>query len=334
MIEIDGGKGEGGGQILRTAVSMSAVTGKAVKIKNIRAKRKNPGIRPEQLNAIDAVREISGARVSGLFHGSESLEFYPGKIQAKDLRIDVGTAGSATLVLQGIMICATQAKKPFGIEITGGTDVSWSPSVDYLRFVTLGVLERFGYQADLSVLRRGYFPRGGGQVIMEFRTPFAMRGICLTDSGEVTNLSGVSHASRGLESRNVAGRQANAAKKVLGVSFDVDITEESVESLGLGSGLTLWSQTEKSVLGACGYGKPGRSSEDVGSACARELADEIDSNAALDMHMADQIVPYLALFGGSVQVSRVTQHTRTNIDVVNRFGFDVRIEEGKIVSYR
>ncbi|WP_297500742.1 RNA 3'-terminal phosphate cyclase, partial [Thermococcus sp.] len=159
-VEIDGSYGEGGGQILRTAVALSVITGKAVRIKRIRANRPNPGLRPQHLHGILALKELSGAMVKAARVGSTELEFIPGRAEPKNIRVPIKTAGSITLTLQALLPAMAFVGGSF--EITGGTDVPWSPPIDYLKGVTLFALERMGLKVEIEVKRRGHYPKGGG----------------------------------------------------------------------------------------------------------------------------------------------------------------------------
>lgn len=332
MIEIDGSQGEGGGAVVRVSIALSAVTGKEIRINNIRAKRSNPGLRAQHLTGIRAVAELCNAEVEGDELHSKEIEFKPSEIQARKINVDVGTAGSITLVLQALMVPAIFADDRVKIKITGGTDVKWSPPIDYLRSVTLPLLQRFGYDGKVEVERRGYYPEGGGKVTAEFG-PSEFTGIDLTERGRILSAEGVSHAHQNLEKDRVARRQARSARPLLynrlsneGVDSDIVIKQEYCESPSYGSGLVLWVKTENSVIGSDSLGEKGRTAERVGQDAAKNLLRELDSGAPLDRWMGDQIVPYLALAGGAVRVSEITEHARTNVMLANKFGFDVRID--------
>ena len=340
MIEIDGSEGEGGGAMVRVAIALSAVTGKEVKIDNIRANRSNPGLRAQHLTGIKAVGGLCNAEISGAEIHSKEIEFAPDKIQARKINVDVGTAGSITLVLQALMVPAIFADDRVKVKITGGTDVKWSPPIDYLRFVTLPVLQKFGYDGKVGVERRGYYPKGGGKIVAEFG-PSELAEINLTERGKILSAAGISHAHQNLEKARVARRQARSARPLLykrlsndGVDSDIMIKQEYCETPSYGSGLVLWVKTENSVIGSDSLGEKGRTAERVGQDATKNLLRELDSGAPLDRWMGDQIVPYLALAGGSVRVSKITEHTRTNVMLAKKFGFDVEIEGNKIRAVR
>jgi len=333
MITIDGSRGEGGGQVLRTSVAMSAVTGEEFRIENIRANRKTPGIMPQHLNAIISTARLCNAETKGLRIGSMELEFYPRRIKGGKLSLNIGTAGSITLVLQALMIPSIFADRDVKVTITGGTDVRWSPPIDYLRFVTLPILKKFGYSAKIQLIKRGYYPAGGGKVKAVIESMKGMDRIELMNRGRLIAVKGISHCHSDLEKARVARRQARSARSLLynelsnmGFNGDIEIKQEYSEALSYGSGITLWVETENSRVGADSLGEKRKKAELVGKEAAEDLIEELDSAAPLDRYMADQIVPYLAIAGGSVRVSEVTEHAKTNVDVVNEFGFDVEIE--------
>ena len=290
MISIDGSKGEGGGQVLRTSIALSAVTQKPVRIFNIRAKRSNPGLRPQHLNAINSLAELCDAELKNAVVNSMEIEFIPQEIKSGKLDIDIGTAGSITLVLQALMIPAIFAPDKVRIQIRGGTDVRWSPPIDYLRFVTLPILRRFGYKAEIHLMRRGYYPAGGGRVNVEIFPVKKLKPINLTERGKILSARGISHAHSDLEKAGVARRQAKSARSLifnklskLGFSQDIEIKQEYSKALSYGSGITLWIETENSVLGADSLGEKGKSSETVGGEAAQNLIEEIDSKASISI---------------------------------------------------
>lgn len=321
MIEVDGGYGEGGGQILRTTLAMAAVLGRQVRVLNIRAGRGEPGLRPQHLTSARAIGEVSSASSKGLDMGSTEFVFSPGRLRSGRFRFDVGTAGSVTLVLQTLMPVFPFLPGRVEIEITGGTDVKWSPPVDYLRLVTLPMLARMGYQGTLELVRRGHYPRGGGAVRFVAMPSPSLAPITKLERGDVARIIGVSHSVS--LPRHVAERQAIAACKVVAErglpspNIDLDTTEDRSAS-GPGSGIVLCGETSAgAILGGDSLGERGVSAEDVGSAAGKSLVEELESRAFLDRHMGDMIVPYAALAAGSseISVSRVTQHILTNVKV-------------------
>src|SRR3989442_4668654 len=213
MIEIDGSLGEGGGQILRTTVALAAVLQREVRVMNIRAGRSEPGLRAQHLAGVKAVALVCDARVEGAEVGSPELVFRPGRLRAGSFRFDVGTAGSAGLVLQILMPLSAFLPGSMEAEITGGTDVKWSPPVDYLRMVTLPILRSMKYDGKMDLRRRGHYPKGGGLVKFASNPVASLAPINGRMPGAVQSVSGISH-SAGLP-RHVAERQAQSARRVL-----------------------------------------------------------------------------------------------------------------------
>ncbi len=324
MIEIDGSFGEGGGQVLRTAIALAVVLSKDIHVFNIRAGRAEPGLRPQHVTGVKAAAELCSSELEGLRVGSTEFTFKPGKLRSGTFRFDVGTAGSVTLVLQTLMPILAFAPGSVRLEITGGTDVKWSPPIDYLRLVTLPILKKIGYKAELETVRRGHYPKGGG--LVKFSTQGASILHSLTDKSpnSISKIYGISHAVA--LPRHVAERQAAAAKKCLeeaklpSPSIDLEVIDDR-RQLGPGSGIVLSAETQNgNILGSDALGERGRPAEEVGSTAGRVLVEEIESKATLDCHMGDIIVPYLVLAPGTseVSISRVTQHVQTNVKVAER----------------
>ena len=332
MIEIDGSHGEGGGQILRTSVALSAFCGKAVKVFNIRAGRDTPGLRPQHVTGIDAVGKICSAKIEGSSVGSSELFFTPGELKSGDFAFDVGTAGAITLIIQSLLPTVVSHPGEFSLRITGGTDVRWSPQADYLKHVTIPLLNKLGCIIELKVLRRGYYPKGGGLVELKVEGVQKLKEIDLTTRGEVKSISGISHAHSSLKERSVCERQANSAKKYLVDYENVNISCEYNDAFSIGSGITLWADCGNTIIGADYLGARELKAEDVGKKAALDLLSALKSSACLDKFMADQIVPYIALAGGKATIAEATEHAKTNVWVCREFGFDVRLAGNTLSS--
>ncbi|VVB54793.1 RNA 3'-terminal phosphate cyclase [uncultured archaeon] len=335
MINIDGSKGEGGGQMLRTSVALSAVTGEPVRIFNIRSKRENPGLRPQHLTAAKAAAQMSDAKVEGLEVGSTEVSFTPRKIIGGHFRFDVGTAGSTPLLFQAILPVALSAPQPVSLTLIGGTDVSHAPSSDYVEKVFLPLLSNFGANVEFKVKRRGYYPAGGGIIEAEIQPLTDPKPLVLLERGNIESIHGVSHAHKELAKRSVAERQSKSARTPLYNSFHMapSLANQYVDSLSLGSGITLWGVCKNSTIGACALGGQNISSETVGLEAANLLTCELNSGAAVDSHLADQIIPYIALYGGEIQAAKITRHCETNMDVARQFKLNIKAE-GNIINGR
>jgi RNA 3'-phosphate cyclase len=335
FIEVDGSHGEGGGQIIRTAVGLSAATGLPVKIQRIRAGRQKPGLSHQHIHAIKSVQKLTKAKVEGLKLGSTELSFIPGTIRRGAYDVDIGTAGSVSLVLQTFLIPAVFSKKEVKIKITGGTDVPHSPPIDYVMHVFLPLILKMGVHIDLKLRCRGHYPRGGG-VIEAVVYPSTSEGLVIEEAGALKGIFGVSHCTS-LPS-HIAKREKKAALAFLkeSISMDADIHTEETEGFGEGTGITLWAEFENTVLGASSLGKRDKRAEKVGKEAASMLLNEIKSKATIDSHMGDQLLPYIALAkGASSYICSLTSHAKTNIYTTERLlggKFEIKGEDEGLVK--
>lgn len=340
MIDIDGSIGEGGGAIVRTALALSAVSRRPIHIYNIRAKRPKPGLQPQHMRGVEALAKLTNAKVEGLAHHSMELTFEPGIMEGGRYRVDVGTAGSVTLVLQVLMPAAAFAEKTVEVEIIGGSDVPMAPSVEFLANVTLPMLRRMGYVGEVELVRRGHYPRGGGIVRARIEPVPKLTALNLTDPGKITIIRGISHCVRLPE--HIATRQAHAAKLVLLKAgyANVEIKTEAYElardpHLGPGTGITLWAETEGgAILGASSLGKPRKPAEQVGREAAESLLNQLGVGRALDRYLTDQLIPYMALAEGTSEVTsaELTSHSLTNMALVEQIlgvKFEIDGREGQ-----
>jgi RNA 3'-phosphate cyclase len=338
LIEIDGSSGEGGGQILRSSLALAAVLKKEVRIFNIRAGRSEPGLRAQHFTGARAVSDLCNGSYQGLEIGSSEFVFRPGSIEGGNFRFDVGTAGSITLVLQALMPLLPFASRQVTLEVRGGTDVKWSPPVDYLKHVTLPLLARMGVTVSLEVVTRGHYPKGGGVVRVSSVPSGSLKHIVGLKGGRVTSIVGVSHTTK-LPS-HIAKRQAAAAVQVIEEKRlpSPEIEIESLEDASYsspGSGILLAARLENSsIVGGDCLGERGMPAEEVGRVAAMRIVEEIETGCYLDRHMGDMVIPYLCLAEGvsDVSVSRITPHTLTNINVAEAIAgiqFDPVGELGK-----
>ncbi|MEM3022511.1 MAG: RNA 3'-terminal phosphate cyclase [Candidatus Bathyarchaeia archaeon] len=323
LIEIRGDELEGGGQILRSSVALSALLGKPIRITNIRGKRPSPGMKAQHVTAIRALARICSAKVEGLELGSRVLEFNPGDITSDRFEFEVGTAGSISLVLQAILPVLSLAPSKVTATISGGTDVRWSPPIDYFRFVALPILSKMGPRVDLRLIRRGHYPKGGGRVEISVEPAEKLDPILMKEFGELVEVRGLSHCT-GLP-RHVAERQAGAAEALLRraihspISIDLEWDPHGPDrGLGPGSGITLYAKTSSgAILGADALGERGRPAEEVGREAASKLLREVSSGKPVDRHMADMIIPYMAIASGRSEIgaSELTLHSLTNVRI-------------------
>ena len=331
MLELDGR--EGGGQLVRTALACSALTGRPFRMTGVRGSRPNPGLRPQHLAAVRAVAAVCDAETRGAAEGSEELEFHPGPVSGGEHEVAVGTAGSVPLVFDAVLPVAYGLEEPLSLRATGGTDVKWAPTADHQRTVKLPLVRRGGLEAETSVERRGFYPAGGGRATLSL-SPSDPRAFEPAERGSLRSVAVASVASRGLEEREVAERQADAAVEALdglealGSGVPVESTVEYAETTSPGSAVLVRAEYEGSLAGFDALGERGRPAEEVGEAAA-EAFDRFDAGAAVvDEHTADQVVLPLAVAGGTVAIPRTTDHVATNVDLLDAFGADIRVEDG------
>lgn len=324
MIEIDGSLHEGGGQILRTAIGLSAVTGKPVRIYNIRAKRKKPGLKTQHMQGIKAVAELCSGKISGAELGSQEVVFEPGKSLKDRITVNIETAGSTGLVFQSLKLLAAVAENPIIVDIKGGaTFGKFAPPLIYTREVLLPVMNKMGSKSEINILRHGFYPVGGSRVQIKINPHFSLTPLNMSNRGNLVTLQGVSVASSHLKPARVAERQADAAGKLLeGKGYRPEIKSQYADSDCPGSGIVLWAKTSTGcILGSDGLGERGKPAEKVGKEAASSLIRALESGACLDTHLSDQIIPFLALTKGRsvFTAPELTPHAKTNMWVVEKF---------------
>ena len=294
-LEIDGSHGEGGGQLTRLAVALAAMTGRPLRLVRIRAGRARPGLRPQHLAAVRAIATLCDGSLAGDAIGSGELHFRPGRIRGGTYRFDVGTAGSIALVLQAILPVALRAAAPSLVTIAGGTDVPKAPPLDYLRLVFLPLLGRMGAEVGIDLLRRGYYPRGGGEVQVRIPGVARLDALRLDQPGSVQAICGVAHVAN--LPPHIAERMSAAARESLGDLGPVQIKTQllgEAEAVGRGGAVVVVARTENGVLGAGTVAERGVPAERLGSEVGWELRRDLEGGAGVDIHAADQLLIYAA----------------------------------------
>jgi RNA 3'-phosphate cyclase len=331
MIQIDGSLGEGGGQILRSALTLSIMSGQPFSIKNLRENRSQPGLRPQHLKAVQAAREISQAEVEGADLDSRSLEFHPRTIRPGRYKYDIGTAGSTSLVLQTIFLPLSRAKVASTVTITGGTHVPASPCFHYLDFQWLPFLRRMGFEATLSQELAGFFPEGGGKVLATIRPNREVNPVNLLQRGELLQIRGLS-ASANLD-RKIAERQRSQVLRRLGDRYLInDLRVVEMPARSKGTMILLLAEFEFSQACYFALGAPGKPAERVADEAVDSLLEFMQADGAVDEYLADQILLPLAFARekASLRTSRITNHLLTNAIVIMQF-LSTRIEiEGAV----
>jgi RNA 3'-terminal phosphate cyclase (GTP) len=337
MIEIDGAHGEGGGAILRQALGMAVYAGESIRVSNIRAGRPKPGLAPQHMKAVEAAAAICSARVVGAAPGSTEITFEPGQVKAGIFTFDIGTAGSTTLLLQTVLLPCLGHAGEFEFRLTGGTDVPWSPPAYYLKHVTAPALSALG-SGELNMHRRGYYPKGGGRILARLKggSDSDRGSLDYLQPGEIKAIRGISHAASALQERRVAERQADAADHMLKrLGYPVDIGVEYSNAACLGSGITLWTEAQGGPpLGGSALGAKNKPADTVGREGAKALMDAMSAGVAVDRYLADQLIPFIAVRGGSLFTSEVSSHLRSTAYVAEQI-LGTRFEiMGTIVSAR
>lgn len=331
-IRIDGSFGEGGGQIIRSAVTLSAISGKPVEIENIRKNRKVPGLRPQHMLGVKILAKIFQAKVEGLHVNSTKLKFSPSGGIDMELKEDVGTAGSIPLILQVLIPAVSLFKKKLKISIIGGTDVPWSPTADYTKFVLGKAFSNIGINFLIETKKRGYYPKGGGLINTEILPCNLLKPIALTrrTTNSVNMLCSYSKISP-----DTVGQEVNDAKKILeqgGFSADYSITKEI--AMDKGCSILIFSHDDTSIIGSdIIYQKDMKG---IGKAVADKF---IESNLGVDQSLSDMLVVPLSVIPETsvFRVNRITKHLETNLFVASKItnckygigkldsGFEVRI---------
>jgi RNA 3'-terminal phosphate cyclase (ATP) len=325
MIEIDGALGEGGGQVLRSALSLSVITGKEMYIYNIRARRSKPGLMAQHLKSVDASAAVSSADVDGAVLNSTRLTFRPSKPRSGRYRFDIGTAGATTLVLQTIFLPLSLASSSSSVIISGGTHVPWSPCYEYLAFHWLPVLRRIGYDAQVELEQAGFYPPGGGRINATLRPIGAISPLNLTQRGKLLRIQGISAVANLPVS--IADRQKRQAilrllrLPELGAAPDLRIRVQQLLSATKGTFLFLLAEFEN---GQCCYfslGAQGKPAERVADEAVDSLLAFMASGASIDQYLADQLLLPLSLATGpsELHTSRITPHLLTNAMVLRAF---------------
>jgi RNA 3'-terminal phosphate cyclase (ATP) len=318
-LEIDGSQKSGSGTILRVSIALAGILGEPLHIYNIRKRRGQPGLRPQHLEAVLTAAKICNAEIKGATLGSRELWFKPNGIRSGEIHAEIGTAGSIPMLLLTILPICSYAERAVSVHvIKGGTDVHYSPTVNYLKYVLLPMLERMGLKVSLTVKKYGYYPKGMGEVILEVQPCDRLSPIRVEEFGTIEELHGVSVCTF-LEDRRVAERQAKAANEYLrgrGYEAEIRVVNDRSNPLQKGSSIVLWAKTSTgALLGGDAIGELRKPSEVVGREAAENLFKEVEAQATVDVHLADMLVPYVALAGGnSVYLTRaVTDHLDTNI---------------------
>jgi RNA 3'-terminal phosphate cyclase (ATP) len=312
--------GEGGGQVLRSALALALITGTSFTITNIRTRRPKPGLMAQHLKAVEAASAVGMAHVEGAQLGSQFLAFEPTTVVPGDFHFQIGTAGSTSLVLQTLLCPLSFARAGSSITIIGGTHVPWSPSFHFLALHWLPYLRRIGFDIQLELQTAGFYPQGGGRVRATVNPIKVLAPLQLIKRGELKRIRGIS-AVANLDTSIADRQRAQTLKRISSVSDDVEIEIRRFSSPSRGTFLLLLAEFEHSQCCFCGLGARGKRAERVADEAVDELMDFLATDGVVDHYLADQLVLPLALAAGVSQLrtSRVTQHLVTNVEIVQMF---------------
>ncbi len=330
----------GGGQMLRNAVALAAVSGRPVRVTNIRAGRPTPGLRPQHLLGLRAVAEVCQGELTGDALGSAEITFLPQAITHRaDWRLDVGTAGSISLLLQSLLPALTHAPGETTLTLIGGTDVPFSPPFDYLNATLLAALRQMGVAVDLELVRRGFYPKGGGEVRAHLRPAARLQGFTPPERRKITRVRGRAFSQSLPE--HIAERMRQSASLALGhagygrAEIELEVTPSGPST---GCGIALWAETSAGLtLGGNALGERGKPAERVGEEAAKMLLKEIKGEGAVDSHLADQLLVWAALADGPSEfaTSRITDHLTAAAHVAQAMvGAQISFDAGPPVRVR
>ncbi len=328
MIDIDGSAGEGGGQIVRTSLGLSLVTGKAFSIRRIRAGRKKPGLLRQHLTAVRAAAEVSRAEVDGDELGAGELTFAPGDVRPGEYRFAVGSAGSATLVLQTVLPGLMIAQGPSQLVLEGGTHNPFAPPFDFLQKAFLPILERIGPRVTVTLDRAGFYPAGGGKVSVHIEPQAKLRGVDLLERGRILRRS-----AQGVVSNlplHIAMREVDCIRRKMSLADDC-IEARQVDSAGPGNVVMVEIESQNVTEVFTGFGQKGLPAEKVAARVVREAKRYLKAGVPVGEHLADQLLVPTALAGGRYRTLGPSSHMTTNVETIKRF-LDVRIKIEQIES--
>lgn len=328
MITIDGSFGEGGGSIIRLAVAFSNITKQAVKIENIRLKRRRPGLSLQHLRAIELIANITNGKLSKAEIGSQKVTFIPGKdIKENEFDVNLETAASISLLLQAVVLSTLYHVKPLKINIKGGgTNGMWAPTIDYFKQIKIPILKLFNYDVDVDVIKHGFYPKGMANVKIKIN-PLKNHNINSTNFNKFQlepkkEVTIYSIASNQLKKAKVAERQVEGAKRILSET-ELIIKEKIsyIETESIGTAVTC--VTDGFPIGGSAVGKRGLAAEKVGKIAAKPVYDTIKNEANVDEYLVDQLIPYLVQVNNDEEIilntSKISKHTTTNIWLAEKF---------------
>ena len=334
MITIDGSQGEGGGQILRTSLALSLVTGQPFRMERIRAKRQKPGLLKQHLTAVEAAKTVGCAEVEGAALSSQTLEFRPGPVTPGNYRFAVGTAGSATLVLQTVLPALLTASGHSTLTLEGGTHNPMAPPFHFLANCFMPLIHRMGPSVELELRRHGFFPAGGGRFHARIEPSKKLSRLDLLDRGPIRERQARILVSKLPE--HVGQRELAVVREELKWRED-ECTIEAVQyPVGPGNAVVLVIETQHVTEIFTGFGERGRPAEEVAKSAAEAASVWLDADVPVDEHLADQLlIPMVLARGGSFRTTKPSLHATTNAEVIQRFlPVSIRIQQESELAWR
>ncbi|MCJ8344759.1 RNA 3'-terminal phosphate cyclase [bacterium] len=323
MIKIDGSFGEGGGQILRSSLTLSMLTNQPFQIKNIRANRKKPGLLRQHLTAVKAAATISGAKVEGDFLTSTTLTFSPKEIESGEFTFKVGSAGSCMLVLQTILPALMFQDQSSKVYLEGGTHNPMAPPFDFLKKSFLPILEKMGISVHMEIQRTGFYPAGGGQVCVSIAPFKKLSQVSILNFGQVLQIKPkVFHANLPF---HIVQRELSTIRKKLSLDFDDRDSIQECKSIGPGNVVEIEVTTDQISQSFYGFSFHGTKAEHVAQDCIDQVKYYLEEKVPIGEHLCDQLIIPMVYAKGSFVSSKLSKHTKTNIEVVQHF-MDVNIE--------
>lgn len=324
LLKIDGSFGEGGGQILRTAVTLSCITQKPIQLENIRKNRKNPGLRPQHLTAIKILGKICNAKINGLKVGSTSVRFVPAEMENKILDEDIGTAGSISLILAALIPAVSLCKKNLEIRVQGGTDVSWSPISEYTKRILSEAYSRMGIDFSMNIEKRGYYPKGGGIMSAKVSSCKQLKPIVLEKRN--TKLAEIFCSYSKISEQKITSIVQQVVTNLESKGFQTKSSIVNEDSINEGSSILVMSKDSKSIIGIDGLYD--RKIKNFDSQIDNEF---ISTNMSVDEHLSDMLVIPASLTDGMsvFNVNKISSHLETNLYVTSKFT-DCKYGVGKI----
>ena len=332
---LDCSMGEGGGSVVRISVALAAATRSLLKLINIRSNRSNPGLRTQHLESINALKQLSGFEITGAELGSKEVSIYKYGQRRNEATVKVNTAGSISLVAQAVQYYALSKETEIRLNIQGGaTHGKWAPSVEFVTNVTYKILEKMNKKINVKINRYGFFPKGGAQSCFTFHPHDKIMPLNLTEKGILEEIHIFSTVSSHLKKRNVAERQIDSFVKLAKPTIKTVHHINYVSSVSPGAGLTVVNKYSTGTVKGCFVqGEKSLTAETVGKMCWKQWENLEQNSAAVDVHTTDQLIVPMALAEGSsaITTDRLTNHTKTNIELIQKFTqaiFNVNRENG------